>query len=165
MLRRCLTDPQATDLRKVISYFWQLEAEDVAQYMLDESTNDIEHHIITSLYRLGVGLCVFTQPLAELLEEADPGWRARLVERIGDADVKAFERQWRPESDALFRRLAEQLVDAIDATGGVTYDNAGQPAPQADPDWIDLGHLYLEACIALGRPAQLDTPTENDDDS
>jgi hypothetical protein len=160
-----LTGPQAADLRQLIEYFWPLEVEDVAQYMLDENTTDIEHHVLARLYRLAVGLGFFTQPLLELPEETNPGWRDHLVKRVGIEDVTEFDQRWRPSLDEPFRRLAEQLVQSIDATGGVTFDDKGQPAPEADPDWIDLGHLYLEACVALGRPSQLNTPTENDDDS
>jgi hypothetical protein len=51
----------------------------------------------------------------------------------------------------------ESFVGAMDATGGVIIDRHGLACPVADPDWIDLGEAYLQACRALGRePVQAD---------
>lgn len=41
----------------------------------------------------------------------------------------------------------QQLVDTIDATGGI-YERTC--APLADPEWVDLGVAYLQACGELG---------------
>jgi len=43
------------------------------------------------------------------------------------------------------------FVDAINATGGITRDHRGFAVPVADPEWIDLGSAYEEACNALGK--------------
>ncbi len=45
---------------------------------------------------------------------------------------------------------AQQLVDAINATGGVVVVGPGQYAPLCDPDWIDLGLAYISACSEKG---------------
>ncbi len=47
-------------------------------------------------------------------------------------------------------RALQQLVDTINATGGLVVADDGFIAPVADPDWIDLGAAYLSACKALG---------------
>ena len=56
-----------------------------------------------------------------------------------DKDVKAM------------RNVLLNLVDAVDATGGVVTDDHGYIVPVADPDWIDLGAVYADACQVLGR--------------
>lgn len=43
-----------------------------------------------------------------------------------------------------------QFVDTINATGGLVVNDAGETAPAADEDWIDLAEAYLAACEALG---------------
>jgi hypothetical protein len=50
-----------------------------------------------------------------------------------------------------YRQVLGQFVQTVDATGGVFRDESGCHAPLADPDWIDLGEAYVEACAALGR--------------
>jgi hypothetical protein len=56
----------------------------------------------------------------------------------------------------------ESFIGAIEATGGVVIDHKGLACPVADPDWIDLGDAYLQACRALGRePGQTDEEDES----
>lgn len=43
------------------------------------------------------------------------------------------------------------LCDTVEATGGITYGRDGNPEPVGDPDWIDLGVVYLAACEILSR--------------
>ena len=63
------------------------------------------------------------------------------------------------DPDAAVAALNE-LVDTINATGGVTsyYEDrpleANTPTPVADPDWVDLAAAYALACRALGLPLQ-----------
>ena len=69
------------------------------------------------------------------------------------------------------RQALCQFVQTVDATGGVFRDESGCHAPLADPEWIDLGEAYVQACAALGRDiilaqgpgaddlAALDSPT------
>ena len=63
------------------------------------------------------------------------------------------------DPDAAVAALNE-LVDTINATGGVTsyYEDrpleANTPTPVADPDWVDLAAAYALACRALGLPMQ-----------
>ena len=40
-------------------------------------------------------------------------------------------------------------------TGGVERDEMGLYAPVGDPDWVDLGEAYLDACLALDRLPKL----------
>lgn len=58
-----------------------------------------------------------------------------------------------------------QLIDTIEATGGLLRDEHGQPRPLADEDWIDLGEAYLGACRALGREPMIQESHEDDDDA
>lgn len=50
-------------------------------------------------------------------------------------------------------KTAEEIVKAflncIEVTGGVAKLRNGFVAPVADPEWIDLGELYLEACKTM----------------
>jgi hypothetical protein len=63
------------------------------------------------------------------------------------------------DPDAAVAALNE-LVDTINATGGVTpyYEDRplqGNPTtPVADEDWVDLAAAYALACRALGLPIQ-----------
>ena len=63
------------------------------------------------------------------------------------------------DPDAAVAALNE-LVDTINATGGVTpyYEDrslqANTPTPVADEDWVDLAAVYALACRALGLPMQ-----------
>jgi hypothetical protein len=47
------------------------------------------------------------------------------------------------------------LVETINATGGIAKDSHGLFHPVADPEWIDLGSAYMEACYALKREPKL----------
>jgi hypothetical protein len=64
------------------------------------------------------------------------------------------------DPDAAVAALHE-LVDTINATGGVTsyYEDrplqASTPTPVADEDWVDLAAAYALACRALGLPMQM----------
>lgn len=49
------------------------------------------------------------------------------------------------------RAALEVFVDAIEATDGCTIDEIGNVHPVGDPEWIDLGDAYIDACAALGR--------------
>ena len=64
---------------------------------------------------------------------------------------------------------ADLLIEAIEATGGITRVDKGLYAPVADPDWSDLAQGYLVACaekcvdplMAEGADGDVD---EDDDD-
>jgi hypothetical protein len=43
------------------------------------------------------------------------------------------------------------LIDVIDATGGIYRDRDHNACPVGDPEWTDLGDVYLRACRLLGR--------------
>ena len=61
--------------------------------------------------------------------------------------------------------VLRELCDTVDAAGGVLYRN-GLAVPLGDPEWIDLGEIYLDACLALGRapyPATDDEAEENEE--
>ncbi|HSZ54652.1 MAG TPA: hypothetical protein VK797_03270 [Tepidisphaeraceae bacterium] len=49
------------------------------------------------------------------------------------------------------RKILLQLVRTVDATGGVVRHEDGCYSPVADPEWIDLGDAYAEACAFLGH--------------
>ncbi len=44
-----------------------------------------------------------------------------------------------------------KFVDTIEATGGVIAKENGTLVPVCDEDWIDLGGVYEDACLVLGR--------------
>jgi hypothetical protein len=52
-------------------------------------------------------------------------------------------------------RALQQLVDTINATGGLVAADDGFLAPAADPEWIDLAPAYLNACRVLGMEPQV----------
>jgi hypothetical protein len=74
-------------------------------------------------------------------------------------EVNAVRRMLLPDEkpssaeDAGTRALSvlEDLVGTIDATGGCARDDDGNVCPEGDPDWSDLGDVYLAACSVLGR--------------
>jgi hypothetical protein len=43
-----------------------------------------------------------------------------------------------------------QFIDTINATGGVIRGTYGVYVPAADPEWLDLGAAYVDACKVLG---------------
>jgi hypothetical protein len=45
----------------------------------------------------------------------------------------------------------EKLVGTVEATGGVLVNRKGHYLPVGDPEWIDLGDAYMDACSALDR--------------
>jgi hypothetical protein len=45
----------------------------------------------------------------------------------------------------------ESFIGTIEATGGIYRDRKGWACPVGDPEWIDLGEAYLQACRALKR--------------
>ena len=49
------------------------------------------------------------------------------------------------------REVLVQFVQTVDVTGGVIREPGGCYAPVADPEWIDLGEAYAQACAALHR--------------
>ena len=62
------------------------------------------------------------------------------------------------------RAVLEELVQAIEATGGVVEDGKGCYEPVADRDWIDIGNVYVNACAALHREPMIVKGTEPYDD-
>jgi hypothetical protein len=42
--------------------------------------------------------------------------------------------------------VVQQLIDTINATGGVMHLPNGMTAPVGDPTWEDLAEVYLLAC-------------------
>jgi hypothetical protein len=56
------------------------------------------------------------------------------------------------------------LCRTVDATGGIERDHKNYPRPVADPDWVDLGEVYLSACALIGRaPKVADDPDDETD--
>jgi len=58
-----------------------------------------------------------------------------------DSDTSLRARQTNLSKDA-----AQMLIDAINNTGGLVALPKGLYAPVADPEWIDLAGVYLQAC-------------------
>lgn len=59
--------------------------------------------------------------------------------------------------------VVETLVACIDATGGLIRDEKGVVVPNADPEWLDLGTVCLEAYEALGRKPVIRNPDDEED--
>lgn len=51
------------------------------------------------------------------------------------------------------------LIETVEATGGITRNERGEAVPVGDPAWVDLATVYLSACTALGREPKI----SNDD--
>lgn len=54
-------------------------------------------------------------------------------------------------SENELKAVVEALVDTVELKGGVFKTPYDDYAPVADPDWLDLADVYLEACHALNR--------------
>jgi hypothetical protein len=67
-----------------------------------------------------------------------------------------------PGEGERLRRVCRDLVETVNATGGVFRDRKGYVRPHGDPDWIDLGETYNLACKALGVEPQLRDPDEDE---
>jgi hypothetical protein len=65
----------------------------------------------------------------------------------------------RPDANDVLR----QLVDTVEATGGVGRDAKGYFYPLADPDGTDLGEVYVLACQALGREPRIQDGRDAED--
>lgn len=50
-----------------------------------------------------------------------------------------------------------EFCDTIEAAGGVARDQQGLHVPVGDPEWVDLGEAYLDACLALDRLPKITT--------
>ena len=61
------------------------------------------------------------------------------------------------EQGDLLRAALWNLISTVEATGGVAEDQYGNTAPQADPDWLDLGEAYLAACTAVDHEPRVET--------
>lgn len=46
--------------------------------------------------------------------------------------------------------VLRELCYCIEVTGGILYRD-GLAIPLGDPEWSDLGTVYLDACAVLGR--------------
>lgn len=51
-----------------------------------------------------------------------------------------------PEQVARMHMALLSFIETVESTGGVDADTL---APAGDPEWIDLGEAYVEACNAL----------------
>jgi hypothetical protein len=56
------------------------------------------------------------------------------------------------------RKVLQDLVDTVGCTGGVEKDDHGLYCPVADPEWVDLGCVYLDACDVLGVEPKVEEP-------
>jgi hypothetical protein len=59
--------------------------------------------------------------------------------------------EWQTRA-ARFAVILVHLVNTIDATGGVVRTPTAGFVPAVDEEWIDLGDVYQEACVALDIP-------------
>lgn len=64
--------------------------------------------------------------------------------------------------DEVKDKALESFIWTINATGGVIEFRDGTVAPEADPEWIDLGDAYLTACRALGKTPLSRPATESE---
>jgi hypothetical protein len=54
-------------------------------------------------------------------------------------------------------RVLIEFCDTIEAAGGVARDQQGLHGPVGDPEWVDLGEAYRDACLALDRLPKITT--------
>lgn len=81
---------------------------------------------------------------------------------LGGERGECVHEVWNPDyqlpSEKMFDCLAvlRALVRTIDNTGGVFLDDYGIPAGCfADVDWLDLSHVYMDACDQLGHAPKI----------
>lgn len=81
-----------------------------------------------------------------------------IAESLLASDVTVVNRE-----QALEAALRE-FIKTVEATGGVNLECE----PNADPEWLDLGHAYVAACDALGigivYSERSDDPQEEESD-
>lgn len=65
------------------------------------------------------------------------------------------------EKDAAARKIISAFVDTIDVTGGVVDTGEGFYAPFADMDWVDMGMIYLDACVFAQHVPLVDVGQED----
>lgn len=58
-------------------------------------------------------------------------------------------------NDSFAKRLLEEFVGTIEASGGVVLDGASH-VPLADREWVDMGELYIEVCSFLEREPMIE---------
>lgn len=63
---------------------------------------------------------------------------------------------------AAMLRVLHDLVDTINATGGLVKNYNGFLAPAADEEWSDLADVYLDACKVLDRKPMTRGETDGD---
>lgn len=51
--------------------------------------------------------------------------------------------------------VLQELIDIINDTGGLVYDEDENLVPAADREWIDLAETYLSACQVMNREPQM----------
>lgn len=57
-------------------------------------------------------------------------------------------------------QVLDKLIETVNVTGGLIAFPDGTHAPNADPDWIDMGDVYLNACAARGVEPQIQEDEE-----
>jgi len=45
----------------------------------------------------------------------------------------------------------EKFVGTVEASGGILVNSKGHHLPAGDPEWLDLGDAYMDACAVLDR--------------
>jgi len=65
------------------------------------------------------------------------------------------------ENDKL-RQVVDKFIQTVESTGGVKKHSNGYYEPEADPDWIDIGDCYVEACAAIGRTPKVEEVEDMD---
>lgn len=58
------------------------------------------------------------------------------------------------------KRAVVALVESIESTGGLIYDDDRVLVPYADQEWSDIADVYLEACKAIGRKPMIEAEPE-----
>lgn len=91
------------------------------------------------------GACLWNSEEAEGFsrEEIEKAAREELnrfvatVSTLGKANLEA-------------EKILGDLVETINACGGLTQNHKGEDAPVGDTAWVDLATVYLDACQLLG---------------
>lgn len=140
--------------------------------MTRDETVEVALMIRKALYRfssIAIARC-------ERFIDENPGKTRQELEELCKSDKAEFDRQFslaferdtrrvigafmvgvRREMEAYFEEpapdfaaLCREFVNDVNAAGGIVRKPGNIYAPVADPEWTDLGALYIKICQALG---------------
>ena len=73
-----------------------------------------------------------------------------MTKLLSNVVTESQQAQVKPNTE---RDVLDELIRTVRDTGGVEDDSSGEYYPVGDPEWVDLGYVYINACRCLGVEA------------